>query len=643
MNSPHDDPSNVPSDGYSDSENDNAFAEDTQSLEQQFKKREPRLLDEDLDASDVYQRVEDSQEQGIADTLKALGELEESDESGLGFEAESASFSPTPPKVNVTRLDPALVYPVAAAAVGVGTLDEDEERGDEGDFSVESETEDLPGEDHFGAGDSEDGASSEDSDSAGDSPDEGESGDDWISRMSEKVKEAVEEDTGITEEPAAVELPKVGFLAPGSVPEESGDDETPFGEPEIVEKVSEAVTEISDDVSEFGSSSDQTETEEVEVVEDADEIEEFVDEVLPDVGFRAPNVTPVMLNRDEIYGRETEAEPMSDLEQEGVDLPGDEEDVDEFESEEEVEVPAAESEPDLPVVGFRAPNVTPVMLKPEAVYVADESGTEDVDDEAVVGNNDNDQEKKIAALKSPQVEEMEVMESEKKESTSLAQSGASEKPISKWAFWRRPSKRDQQLARISEGYLEMVDLVRAIRSQLETQNENNLILRDSLAHLPEAMKGLDSFSKSQHTVGEALKEIHGEMQSYSAKDQKLAESMTDFNDTLKGIDGTSKATMQTFDRVQERMRDSDIRMENLFQNVQNTEEKVSDTMVRLQRNMAVMQYIFLFCLMIVIGVLVFALAGGKQDKNDPAPVQKIIVETPAAPAATGGQPESNGN
>ena len=198
---------------------------------------------------------------------------------------------------------------------------------------------------------------------------------------------------------------------------------------------------------------------------------------------------------------------------------------------------------------------------------------------------------------------------------------ALEKPASKWVFWRRPSKRDQQLARVSEGYLEMIDLVRAISGQLQSQTENNLILRDSLSHLPEAMKGLENFSKSQRTVGKALKEIHSQLRNSGAKDQKLLESlvgfndsMVGFNDTLKDMDGTSKATMKTFDRVQERMRDSDIRMENLFQNIQKSEEKVSDTMVRLQRNMAIMQSIFLICLMIVIGVLVFTL----MEKDDPA-------------------------
>jgi hypothetical protein len=232
----------------------------------------------------------------------------------------------------------------------------------------------------------------------------------------------------------------------------------------------------------------------------------------------------------------------------------------------------------------------------------------------------------------PKAEEMEVVSSNEKKSTSLSQPGSSTKAVSKWAFWRRSSQRDEQLARISDGYVEMVDLVRAIRGQLESQNENNVILRDSLAHLPEAMKGLESFSKSQHTVGEALQEIHGQMKHHSFKDEKLANSMEGFNTTLKGMDDTSKATMQTFDRVQERMRDSDIRMENLFQNVQSAEEKVSDTMVRLQRNMAIMQGIFLFCLIIVIGVLVLTVM--KKDNESRTPAQNSAVQ----PSQPGGQP-----
>ena len=178
----------------------------------------------------------------------------------------------------------------------------------------------------------------------------------------------------------------------------------------------------------------------------------------------------------------------------------------------------------------------------------------------------------------------------------------------------------------------MVDLVRAIRGQLESQNENSVLMRETLGHLPEAMKGLDQgldrFSKSQQILGNALGEIHTQMKTYSEKDERLAVSMDGFNDTLKGMDDTSKATMKTFDRVQERMRDSDIRMENLFQNVQNTEEKVSDTMVRLQRNMAVMQYIFLGCLMVVIGVLVFTVIT-KQDEPKDSPQTERVEPKPA--------------
>ena len=173
----------------------------------------------------------------------------------------------------------------------------------------------------------------------------------------------------------------------------------------------------------------------------------------------------------------------------------------------------------------------------------------------------------------------------------------------------------------------MIDLVRAIRGQLESQNENNVILRETLSHLPQAMKGFDQglhrFSKSQQLVGKALGEIHTQMKTYNDKDERLAVSMDGFNDTLKGMDDTSKATMKTFDRVQERMRDSDIRMENLFQNVQNTEEKVSDTMVRLQRNMAVMQYIFLGCLMVVIGVLVFTVIKNNNELNTPRQSEQV--------------------
>jgi hypothetical protein len=237
--------------------------------------------------------------------------------------------------------------------------------------------------------------------------------------------------------------------------------------------------------------------------------------------------------------------------------------------------------------------------------------------------------------KSPsKAEEMEVMAKDEEKSRALSRSSEPSRAVSKWAFWKRPSRRDEQLARISDGYLEMVDLVRAIRGQLESQNENNLILRDSLAHLPQAMEGLDSFSKSQESVGEALREIHGQMQRSNDKDNKLVESMDGFNHTLQGMDVTNRATMKTFDRVHERMGESDTRMENLFENVQESEGKVSDTIVRLQRSMAIMQGIFLLCLLIVIGVLIFFVM--KTTAEAPAPAPQATEQSAAEKKAPEG-------
>jgi len=269
---------------------------------------------------------------------------------------------------------------------------------------------------------------------------------------------------------------------------------------------------------------------------------------------------------------------------------------------------------------IRPAKVKPVRLNPEKVYPKRKmpEAAEKLREFA---------ESKPVTMPDIAADEIEVLGPEKANERSLSKSpGEQNRKVSKWAFWKKPSKRDEQLARISDGYLEMVDLVRAIRGQLESQNDNNVILRDSLAHLPEAMKGLDSFSKSQHTVGEALQEIHGQMQKYSTKDEKLADSMDGFNSTLKGMDNTTKATMEIFDRVQERMRDSDIRMEHLVENVQSTEEKVSDTMMRLQRNMVIMQTLFLICLMVAIGALIFTFMmnrdGEKAPVNEPVKAEQ---------------------
>lgn len=237
---------------------------------------------------------------------------------------------------------------------------------------------------------------------------------------------------------------------------------------------------------------------------------------------------------------------------------------------------------------------------------------------------DPDRVAELTKKKVKSADQIEVLGPERVKNDGLS---VPETKSSKWAFWKRPSKRDQQLARISEGYLEMVDLVRSIRGQLDSQNENNMILSESLAHLPQAIKGLDQgigqLSKSQLAVGKALVEIHTQLKSSNERDERLANSMDGFNHTLKCMDETSKETMKTFDRAQERMKDSDVRMENFFQNVQNTEEKVSETMARLQRNMALMHYVFLGCLIVVIGVLVFSVVTKKEQTAPPQAIELI--------------------
>ncbi len=291
-------------------------------------------------------------------------------------------------------------------------------------------------------------------------------------------------------------------------------------------------------------------------------------------------------------------------------------------------------------VNFRAPKVRAARIDPVKVY----GQVKQVSPAAEQAKTNEEDVKEARPAPAPSSEvlspgknpkedarEVEVIPASETKPAPRAKSSEGAKPLSKWAFWKRASQRDEQLARISDGYLEMVDLVRAIRGQLESQNENNLILRDSLAHLPKAMKGIDNFSESQETVGKALQEIHGQLERTRVKDDKLVDSMDGFNMTLQGMDVTSRATMKTFDRVQERMGDSDRRMENLFSNVKETEEKVSDTMVRLQRNMAIMQGIFLFCLLVVLGVLVFVVM-----KNLESPAESSLKKTPSVEATEAG-------
>jgi len=193
------------------------------------------------------------------------------------------------------------------------------------------------------------------------------------------------------------------------------------------------------------------------------------------------------------------------------------------------------------------------------------------------------------------------------------------KLVSRWKFWKRASQRDEQLTRISEGYVELVDMVRCIRDQADAQYENNIILRDSLKQLPTAIQSLQDFGKSQELVVSALDTINTQMKQSSSNEQRMEKAMLGLNGTLKEVGDASRASTSSFDKVQERMRDSDIRMENLFNNVRKSEEKVSDTMMRLQRNMSIIQGFFLFCMLCVIGGLIYIILNRSEIKDKVTP------------------------
>ena len=133
----------------------------------------------------------------------------------------------------------------------------------------------------------------------------------------------------------------------------------------------------------------------------------------------------------------------------------------------------------------RYPSVRPVAMDWKKVYPAAEFDLDDIEltlndgrafrvdiadfNESFEGKIDKgekpiipdpDRVAELVTKKVKSADQIEVLGPERAKNEELSVPKAK---FSKWAFWKRPSKRDQQLARISEGYLEMVDLVRSIR------------------------------------------------------------------------------------------------------------------------------------------------------------------------------------
>jgi hypothetical protein len=177
-------------------------------------------------------------------------------------------------------------------------------------------------------------------------------------------------------------------------------------------------------------------------------------------------------------------------------------------------------------------------------------------------------------------------------------------PQKKPGFLRRlfTTRKQQQAVAVQNGYLEMVDLIRAIRSHLDRQEAVQTRVLSMLEKVPGAMD-------RQHEVMTLFKQ---QLESNIVNDQRLTDSMGRLSGTLDAMNESQKASSRTVTDLITRSRES--------------EQLLREVMRRAERRMTLL---IAFFVLLVIGTVGYLVHWQHQAIRSPAPA----AEPPAADVA----------
>ena len=178
-------------------------------------------------------------------------------------------------------------------------------------------------------------------------------------------------------------------------------------------------------------------------------------------------------------------------------------------------------------------------------------------------------------------------------------------PQKKPGFLRRlfTSRKKQQAVAMQNGYLEMVDLIRAIRSHLDRQETVQTGVLSMLKKVPDAMD-------RQHEVMTMFKQ---QLENGMENNRRLTDSMGNLNNTLSAMDESQKASSRTITDLIHRSRES--------------EQLLREVMRRSERRMTAL-VIFFFLAVVALG---FYFVRGR-DRSVPVP-EAVAAETGKAKTA----------
>ena len=222
--------------------------------------------------------------------------------------------------------------------------------------------------------------------------------------------------------------------------------------------------------------------------------------------------------------------------------------------------------------------------------------------------------------------------------------GKESPPVPRWKFWKRPSKREQQLDTLRQGATEMVDLMRSIRDHLEAGGGN--IDRDgilkSLSPLPTAVESLKSMSDRQAETGRTLEGLHKTLEQRANRDGLLLRSLNrmgttmshveetfgQLDRTLSGMDQSNLTTARNMELLGDRVADTGQFMNESFAQLRDAEREFTSYISRSTRRSGIAMVAV--CSLLVISVLAVAFMF-RENRNLLTAVQQngaLVVQVP---------------
>lgn len=214
----------------------------------------------------------------------------------------------------------------------------------------------------------------------------------------------------------------------------------------------------------------------------------------------------------------------------------------------------------------------------------------------------------------------------------------------RWMFWKRPSKRDQQMDTLRHGAAEMVGLMRSIRDHLEEETADRKGLKQSLSPLPVAVENLKKMSEHQADTGKVLGELRESIDRRSEKDAVMIKSLSRIGNTmsnveeafglmdrtLHGIDRSNQRTVSTMQKLGQRVTDSDRFMNETFERLRDAEREFTEIITKNSRRSSYGMMALCSILMVSVVAVGFMFRENRQLLSAVQQNGALVVQVPRA-------------